>query len=452
MDFIGQDWEYIIQDESQRIKFNKAFTEEYRPCYISKESYAGTFRGEQKTIVCYLTENRCCNCEEYQYENREHLPCSHMYRLAYELGFIDRSCKAMSIRPNMEPPLEEKNRIFVDVISVIEKRLTLDDQVSFIESKLLDCISKCLSGPTNIPFRALKEDVNHYIDVGLLDVCKDSNIGLIYCHGFRYSILDLLDEKGFPWPEDFPKTKAGKVKDKAKWDWCLAHPNETVEYAFTDVPDTLIMVRPSKELSSVWNMVLQYFERKFFDTESNDKFFRYKIKHPTGAVITNHIERSFEFPQDVITEQLTKHGHNRCITKENGVLTGRLYKNYNSSRSFSLDIKRPRSSDFEPFIEPLSCLCDFYNNDSSNDVNAFCSVINCLKELDCLLDKTADDNFVILAVIHSLINKHIKDEAEIKKDFETVKVIMDNGETIYGYRNISTSSLNEIDKVVFERN
>ena len=91
MKSIFKDWDEIIKLPSQKEKLDKSFSKEYTPYYISQESYAATFGNDTKTIVCYLSKHNCCNCEEYQTkEDDRYYPCSHVYRLAYELGLINK--------------------------------------------------------------------------------------------------------------------------------------------------------------------------------------------------------------------------------------------------------------------------------------------------------------------------------------------------------------------------
>ncbi len=447
MKSIYKDWDEIIKMPSQKEKLDKSFSKEYTPYYISKESFAATFGNDTKTIVCYLTKHNCCNCDEYQRkEDGKNYPCSHVYRLAYELGLINKEGEVISKLKNGGITEQEKDNIFIDIINTIESNLTYDQQITIVQSKIIDKISECVFSPTHTPFRKKKCVASQLSNLGLLEICNDSNIGLIYYHGLISGIISNLDRNGFEWDDSLPKTQSGSIQIKAKRDWCLAHPDETVKNAFS-IEDEYIMVRPSKELCCVWDLVLKYLERKFFDTEIKDKFYEHKIKHPSGAIITDHIDKEYEFPQDTITKLLTQNGYNRCITKEKGICVGsikpHLLKSSTDKNKFSFTIKIPQESDFDVFIEHLEVLGDFYEIPKDTlTINDFVNVINHLKELDVLLNKTVEDNFLAIKVVRSLITKHIKEELEIKKDFKTIKVQLNNGEIIEGYTKI-VSELNK---------
>lgn len=438
MNFIYADWDEIIKLPSQKEKLDKSFSEEYTPYYISKESYAATFGNDTKTIVCYLSTHNCCNCAEYQtIEDNRHYPCSHVYRLAYEIGLINKNGESIVEKKFSSLTKEENDKLFADVIDTIETNMSFEQQADFIESRIINSISKCVFSPIHTPFSEKKIDVDTLCKLGLLKICYNSNLGLIYFHGFRSDIISRLDENKFEWPHNLARTKSGNLSIKAKRDWCLAHPDETFKNAFTTKSDEYIMVRPSNKLIVVWKLVLQYFERKFYDTNETDKFKRYQIKHPTGATVTNHIERTFDFPQDIITKLLTQNGYNRCISLKEGIKTGKLYRDQQNRAKFCFTVKVPEQTDYELFIEPLETIEDFFDNPNNRDkVEKLLQVMNSLKQIDYLFDRYIDENFIIVSTIRSLISKHLKEESELKKYFESLKVIFDNGKTVVGYTKI----------------
>lgn len=444
MKSIFKDWDEIIKMPSQKEKLDKSFSEEYTPCYISRESHAATFGNDTKTIVCYLSKHNCCNCSEYQKrEDGKTYPCSHVYRLAYELGLINKNGESSSDQLQPQITDQEKNDLFVDIINTIETNMSDDQQTTFIQSDLIDKISNCVFSPTHTPFREERTSILQFLNLGLLEICNDSNLGLIYYHGFRTEIVSYLDENEFEWDNNLPKTKSGSVQAKSKRDWCLTHPNETVKYAFSTKEDKYIMVRPSSKLIKVWTMVLKYFERKYYDTEETDRFNRYIIRHPTGAIITNHTEKTFDFPHDIITEQLTQRGYNRCITLVDGIKIANLYKEPRNGSTLNFSIKHPQQSDYSLFVEPLEGLGRFYDIPKEQiNIDQLMDVIDHLKQLDALFDSYIEENFVVLTVIRSIISKNIKDELEVKKDFNSIKVQLNNGKIVVGYTKI-VSELNK---------
>lgn len=451
MGILQEDWDSVLDDEKQQKKFKLSLTPSFAPSYLSKESYAGTFVGETKAIVCYLGKHRCCNCDEYaKTDNSVHYPCPHMYRLAYEFGLVNADGKLYEDNTAVSYSVYEKKTLFKDAVFRVEKYIPTERQLNLTSGNLYYTISRCIKDNTRVPFRIKASDAKDYILSGLFEQCFFSNIGIIYDYGFASDIAKKMDDNGHVWPENLAKTKRGSVTAKAKKDWCLTHPDESISIAYPDGQTEYIMIRPTEIVIPVWDDLLQYWERKFNDEETCEKFGRYMLCHPVGAVVSDYKRGCYSFPADMITEELNRYGHNRCITRKTGVGKGRLYRERTSSFSFS--IARPNHSEFETLFSLLVPIASYYNEiNSRNDISAFIKVVSVLGQLDKFMNSAADNSIAMLAIARSELSKYIKSEDEIKSDFLNCRIILWNGKDVLGYENIHDGGFTEdqIKAVVF---
>ena len=131
MNFCGYNLCEILKDNINLSRFSKAFSNEYSPYYVSTESLAGTFYSDQKTIVCYLANSNCCNCDEYREKhNNIQYPCSHMYRLGHELGIIDKDANILFSNDSNDLSNEEIDSLFINIIEEFEKEFTYTEQLN----------------------------------------------------------------------------------------------------------------------------------------------------------------------------------------------------------------------------------------------------------------------------------------------------------------------------------
>ena len=445
MDILQDNWNELLSLPEQRIKLSNALSASYTPCYISKELLAGTFIGDTKTIVCYLGKDHCCNCEEYQrsyYSDR--LPCTHMYRLAYEFNIIDNNGTTIT-NQGVSTDIDITHT-FSKIISTIEKYFSSNDQVEFInnisQNKYRYIYPECFE--INRPFCANINNVKNYINSGLLEICYDSNLGLIFNHGFNDIVTEHLDLYNYKWPNNLEKTKKGTIKVKSKRDWCLAHPNEVIKSAYPNNDCNYVMVKPSIDLFLVWPYILQYLERKFYDEKTKDKFNRFETIHPVGAIVTNYRLGIYEFPNDMVTKELTKNGHNRCISKKAGIGEGKLYREKSNQNNLTFTIIMPSDNDYEEMSLLLESLYNSYTTFiETNDTTSFIYLIDTLKKLDKFIDYAADKSVALLALVRTFINNHIKDENKLKQELLNASLHMKNGDIIKGYEHISNIIIND---------
>lgn len=434
MGILQANWDDLLDNIQQQERFKDSLTSAFTPSYLSRESYSGTFVGDTKAIVCCLGKSHCCNCDDYaKTEKSVRYPCSHMYRLAYEFGLVDINGRLKRIDEPRSYSILEIEVLFKEVVYRVEKFIPDEGQLHLISGDLYYTLSRCVKDNPCIPFRIKAAEAKDYILSGLFEQCYLSSIGILYDYGFIYDVVKKMDENGYTWPNTLSRTKRGSVTAKAKKDWCLTHPDDAISIAYPDGNSEYVMVRPSYKIIPIWDYLLQYWERKFNDEETHEKFRRYTIRHPVGAIVTDYKKGSYEFPPDIITDELNKYGHNRCITKKTGVGTGHLYRN----RSVSFSVPIPTRGDFETLFSLLIPIASFYHESRrKSDVSAFMQVVRLLVQLDKFMDSAADNSIAMLAIARSEISKQIKNEDDIKSDFLNCRVILQDGKEIIGYENI----------------
>jgi uncharacterized Zn finger protein len=83
-------WENIDHKDPEQIKRQKYARNDNRITIISinRESKTGVFQGTSWTK--YKVSLKSCTCADFE---QRKLPCKHIYRLAYELGIIERPPK-----------------------------------------------------------------------------------------------------------------------------------------------------------------------------------------------------------------------------------------------------------------------------------------------------------------------------------------------------------------------
>lgn len=300
-------WNANTELEQQKKRIKKSFDDECQPFYISPFSLSGTFGCSEGTFICSLDDD-FCNCDEHIYDihfDGDDVPCRFMYRLAYELGITNSDGKLKEKAESAPLTDKEQYDYFADCLEVIEK---YDDITQNALRILLRRSSrKRYYDKQYKVFTANVHEVQMFINDGVLDVVNDS---LILLDNQR-KLVRKMDDIGFVFPENLERTKQGKIKVKAKYEWCLQHPDVVAVHAY---PDKVALALSAK-MQVVAEWVCDYLTRKFCDTICKISFHdggSQEIRHPTGAEITDSRKGTFAFPDDVITTALDYYGHNRC--------------------------------------------------------------------------------------------------------------------------------------------
>ena len=300
-------WNSNAKISKQQERIVKSFDDECRPFYISPFSFSGTFSCSEGTFICSL-ENNFCNCDEHVYgihADGDDVPCRFMYRLAYELGITNTAGELKEIVEHPSISDTEKYDCFADCLEIIESY----DETTQNELRLLlrRCSRKRHYDNQYKVFTATVQAVQQYIDDGLFDIVDDS---LILFENQR-KVVRKMDEIGFIFPDNLARTKQGKIKEKAKYEWCLQHPDVVAAHIY---PNKVALVF-SVKMQLVVEWVYNYLMRKFCDTICTISFCEggsKEIQHPSGAEIIDSRKGTFNFPDDVVTTALDFYGHNRC--------------------------------------------------------------------------------------------------------------------------------------------
>lgn len=288
------DWGDIHFSPEQKNRITSAKKSSCTPLSIDITIGNGVFSGSHGI---YSTTLSSCECGDFI---RRKLPCKHMYRLAMECGLFDggeiKSDSAAIISP--EPTPKERLQIFRDVISVLE---TYDEEV---QNEIREMI---YNFNTNRSY--ICNDIAPFDDAikrGYIDVIKD-NKQAIQSHTQKYTI-EKLEETGFAFPEDLKKTK------KARYEWCLSHPDIVGEIVYPNVAFLQIsgLLKISKK------RVYTYLRRKFLDEtiyleDGETSEIPYGSNYSISVGIDGISSLHLDFPDDEITEMLNKYGVNRCV-------------------------------------------------------------------------------------------------------------------------------------------
>lgn len=278
-------WAEHPADADEEKRLTSAQQSKTSPISIDREHETGVFYGSGKDP--YQTSLASCTCNDFV---RRKKPCKHVFRLAMELGIIDAAYKTgRSTGERNEAQLS-----FADSIELVEHlsdaaqneikdmlRYTserVDDRQRPITCRNLDLIPELRTSPL------LHE--NPYPLVGELSRFTKPDLVIL---------LDAINR------EDKPRRNAAKDK--------------IVTWIAENVPMLAKELPPVASFSFVevfdkaQRDVYKYLHRKY-DTETD---WYSGIEYPAGAGLLNENELVFYFPEDRVTDALTKRGFNRCL-------------------------------------------------------------------------------------------------------------------------------------------
>lgn len=310
---LWKNWNDALKNIEQKKRLSHAFSKECRPFYVGVHSLSGTFSStEIGTFICSLEDN-FCNCEEHMSSymhglSNEGIPCSYMYRLAYEAGIMDKSGRLKQVNDSEIFSEEYSIDSFCKLVQIIEQ---YDEQAQNILRKIIRYnLKRRHYDGKPIPFSAKRRDVKKLIDDGLFCVVEDS----LTLFENQREIIRKMDQSGYYYPDYLPKTKAGIIRAKAKYDWCLQHPTDVAKFAY---PDNVVLVA-AKMMTAGGKLLYEYLDRKFCDMlctvtiHDDNTVVSRTIQHPSGAIIVDLFNTRVEFPNDIVTSMLNFNGYNRC--------------------------------------------------------------------------------------------------------------------------------------------
>lgn len=236
--------EFALSDkpEERRKREIKAASAECVPISISAETQSGVFKGSSGNYNTCITE---CECTDFR---RRKLPCKHMYRLTQELGLYDLSSvkeEAAEVKWKITP--QRRAESYEKVIALIES-YPEETQV-----ELQSVLSDRYSDMTHI----CQDDtlLEKPIADGLVEVV-DSPITIIERHYQKTTVEGML-AAGFAFPDSVKQTK------KARYEWCLEHPDIACAYAYQGY----CVVRTVGDLEIANRKAYTYLNKKFYSGE-----------------------------------------------------------------------------------------------------------------------------------------------------------------------------------------
>lgn len=114
--------EAVHRTEKQKRAIEKAVRSETTPVSVDREEESGVFWGSGKDL--YQTTLSSCTCSEFV---NFKVPCKHIYRLAMELGIIDREYKTGTSKGER-----------------LERQISLEDAISVLEGLSPDAFQRAL--------------------------------------------------------------------------------------------------------------------------------------------------------------------------------------------------------------------------------------------------------------------------------------------------------------------
>lgn len=226
---------------------------------------------------------------------------------------------------NHQIRLEESHVAFKKIVSIVEK---YDEDVQFA------LISQCrLSSDHEKVCIVDKSIFASYIDDNIFLVAKEQQLPF----ATKKELMQRMNETAFEYPSNLERTKTGSIKYQAKYEWCIQHPNLVAPVAYPE----LVTIQFSDLWQKGGKLLLEYLHRKFCDKiykMAGDR----KIQVPYGAIVTDYVGLSYDYPDDIVTEMLNCYGQNRCktYTQPRKVYTSRI-----ALLQFSFSMKNKRVDD-----------------------------------------------------------------------------------------------------------
>lgn len=223
-----------VADEREK-REKKALSAECTPLSLDKEKQSGIFKGSSGS---YITTLEFCTCKD---NARRRFPCKHMYRLAAELGIYNIGTLQSDVS-KVKKTKYEKNALFEKAISLIDsypEEVQRDIRLAlyFWHNQKSHIITKALM---SIP---LSDE---------LFIIVNDPIAILKANTQKRTVEGMLNA-GFAFPKELKPTK------KARYEWCLEHPDVVCSIAYADT----VAVSISDLYKPVALKVYTYLNKKF---------------------------------------------------------------------------------------------------------------------------------------------------------------------------------------------
>ena len=278
-------WTEHPADADEEKRLASAQQSKTTPTSIDCEHETGVFYGSGKEP--YQTSLASCTCNDFV---RRKKPCKHVFRLAMELGIIGADYKTgRSTGERNEAQLS-----FADSIELVEQ---LSDAAQNEIKKMLYYTSERV------------DDRQKPITCHELDLIPELRTTPLL-HENPYPLAEVLN--------DLPKPLVVQLLDVVQRD---GKPKRNAakavmaEWLAQNVPMLAKEMPPVASFSFVevfdksQRDVYKYLHRKY-DMETD---WYSGIEHPAGSDLLNENELVYYFPEDRVTDALTKRGFNRCL-------------------------------------------------------------------------------------------------------------------------------------------
>lgn len=287
--------ESIHMPEEQQKRIQSAEKAATTPISIDKENQTGIFPGSGKKP--YETSFESCTCADFI---RRKVPCKHMYRLAMECGVFGGDTKSGTNKNTIA-----KIQIpFKDVVASLE---SLNERS---QEKVMELLYRNFYEKTDV-FYIQERCFGDLVESPLFTLVDSTPDNLLRAYS-KDELLTLLQEKGL---EGYrPNMRIATLIR-----WCL----ENIPNLWGVIPPAQA-VRFSDQVQKSRRKLYTYLLRKYDWEEvwGEDGF----VKVPHGSQCEDLVMSigldgvsfsgspdTYWFPDDEITDLLTKYGHNRCL-------------------------------------------------------------------------------------------------------------------------------------------
>lgn len=275
-------------DQQKRIVSSKL--PKVMPLNINKDSLTGVFCGSRGEV--YDTSLESCTCSDFKTRK---LPCKHIYRLAIECGLMDAALKPKACPMN--------DITLAESVSILESYL---EATQVFIKELLRHITRSDAGIVLLECNKLGKIIKPITGFMLVDIlpCPFFDFSLappdiVMGKMLKRDIVEILKRRG-----NIPE---GKMTKETLVNWCIKN--------LPDIPGDLpqiIIVSCTSSFQKVHDITYRYLRRKYEWNMllSEDEAKNAPVFYPFDAEFRNS-DVCF-FPDDEISELLSKYGHNRC--------------------------------------------------------------------------------------------------------------------------------------------
>lgn len=277
-------WPEHPADTDEEKRLASAQQSKTSPLSVDKEHETGVFYGSGKEP--YQTSLASCTCNDFVKRKK---PCKHIFRLAMELGIIDAAYKT----GRSTGERNEAQISFADSVALVEQlsdaaQNAIKDMLYYTSERIDDHQKPVTCHDLDLVPELRTSPLLHENPYPLEEVLNDLP------KPFVVQLLDLVHREGKPKRNAAKTVMAAWLAQNAPM--LAKEMPPCASFSFVEVFD------------KAQRDVYKYLHRKY-DTETD---WYTGAEYPAGAVPAAD-GSAYYFPEDRVTDALTKRGFNRCL-------------------------------------------------------------------------------------------------------------------------------------------